>query len=134
MWKSSYNLLCSYSLCFLNFLCAWVILVKKINLFSLLCIIILVFSFFLYTCILLLFLIIVCGNFRYGAFWHMENVMVNCLNGLKQLYTAVINFCDADLCPQPWGLQHPEEALARETGCMFLSSYFFSIYKFWNFN
>ncbi|KAL5140654.1 Calcineurin B-like protein 3 [Glycine soja] len=30
------------------------------------------------------------------------------------LYIAVINFCDADLCPEPRGLQHPE-VLARET-------------------
>ncbi|KAK7331537.1 hypothetical protein VNO80_28272 [Phaseolus coccineus] len=38
-----------------------------------------------------------------------------CFDGLKQLYTAVINFCNADLTQQqPRGLQHPE-ALARET-------------------
>ncbi|CAJ1962763.1 unnamed protein product [Sphenostylis stenocarpa] len=41
--------------------------------------------------------------------------MVQCFDGLKRLYTAVINFCDADLSQQqPGGLQNPE-ALARET-------------------
>jgi len=53
--------------------------------------------------------------------------MAQCFDGLKQLYTAVINFCNADLIQQqPRGLQHPE-ALARETVCMLLSPYFFSI-------
>lgn len=59
--------------------------------------------------------------------------MVHCLDGLKQLYIAVINFCDADLCPEPRGLQHPE-VLARETVCMFLSPYFVPIYEICNFS
>ncbi|KAG2395575.1 calcineurin B-like protein 2 isoform X2 [Vigna umbellata] len=41
--------------------------------------------------------------------------MVQCFDGLKQLYTAVISFCAADLSQQqPRGLGNPE-ALARET-------------------
>ncbi|KAJ1428624.1 EF-hand domain [Sesbania bispinosa] len=40
--------------------------------------------------------------------------MVQCLDGLKQLYAALVNCFDADLSRQPRGLQNPE-ALARET-------------------
>ncbi|XP_027933716.1 calcineurin B-like protein 2 [Vigna unguiculata] len=41
--------------------------------------------------------------------------MVQCFDGLKQLYTAVINFCDAEYSQQqPRGLLNPE-VLARQT-------------------
>ncbi|XP_020221675.1 calcineurin B-like protein 3 [Cajanus cajan] len=40
--------------------------------------------------------------------------MVWCLDGLKQLYTAVIKFCNTDLSKKAKGLQNPE-AIARET-------------------
>jgi len=47
--------------------------------------------------------------------------MVQCFDGLKQLYTAVINFCDAEYSQQqPRGLLNPE-VLARQTVCMLLS-------------
>jgi len=60
--------------------------------------------------------------------------MVRCFDGLKQLYTAVINFCNADLYQQQQarGLQHPE-ALSRETVCMLLTPYFLTFYDIWNF-
>lgn len=60
--------------------------------------------------------------------------MVQCFDGLKQLYTAVLSFCDADLSQQqPRGLGNPE-ALARETVCMLLSLFFFPFYDIWNFS
>ncbi|KAL2341431.1 hypothetical protein Fmac_009371 [Flemingia macrophylla] len=40
--------------------------------------------------------------------------MVRCLDGLKQLYTAVIKFCSNDFSKKPRGLQNPG-AIARET-------------------
>lgn len=56
-------------------------------------------------------------DFRYGVLWLLEEIMVQCLDGLKHLCAALINCCDADSSKQPTGLENPE-VLARETVCM----------------
>ncbi|CAJ1941562.1 unnamed protein product [Sphenostylis stenocarpa] len=43
-----------------------------------------------------------------------EEIMVQCLDGLKHLCAALVNCCDADSSKQPRGLENPE-VLARET-------------------
>lgn len=45
--------------------------------------------------------------------------MVQCLEGVKLLLSAVMNFCDSETYKQPNCLGHAE-ALARETVCMSL--------------
>ncbi|CAA2994268.1 calcineurin B 2 isoform X1 [Olea europaea subsp. europaea] len=40
--------------------------------------------------------------------------MVQCLDGVKHLLSAVVNCCDSEIYKQPGGLENPE-ALARET-------------------
>ena len=47
----------------------------------------------------------------------LEEIMVQCLDGLKHLCAALVNCCDADSSKQPTGLENPE-VLARETVCM----------------
>ncbi|KAL8033067.1 hypothetical protein ABFX02_13G138400 [Erythranthe guttata] len=41
-------------------------------------------------------------------------MMVQCLDGVKHLLSAIVNCCDSEIYKQPWGLENPE-ALARET-------------------
>lgn len=65
--------------------------------------------------------------FSYGVFWHLEKIMVQCIDGVKHLCAALITCCNADLSKQPTGLANPE-ALARETVCKFLLPYFFQWY------
>lgn len=53
--------------------------------------------------------------------------MVQCLDGVKHLLSAVVNCCDSEIYKQPRGLENPE-ALARETVCM--SSYQLNLLSF----
>ncbi|RDX68505.1 Calcineurin B-like protein 2, partial [Mucuna pruriens] len=55
-----------------------------------------------------------CFSERRNSIFIPEIIMVQCLDGLKQLCTAVISLCHADLSKQSRGLKNPE-ALARET-------------------
>lgn len=64
---------------------------------------------------------------RYGVLWFLENMMVQCLDGVKHLLSAVVNCCDSEIYKQPRGLENPE-ALARETVCM--SSYQLNLLSF----
>ncbi|KAG6394179.1 hypothetical protein SASPL_144760 [Salvia splendens] len=43
--------------------------------------------------------------------------MVQCMDGLKHLLSAIVNCCDSEIYKQPRGLESPE-ARARETVCL----------------